>query len=145
MSLHPDPVSRSVAAASESPADGTRELLWDRMHAIASALGAFRYRFNSEAVLHQGMAAALTDASIAFEHEFVAGPKDRFDFWIDEGIVVECKIKGSFAQAAQQVSRYAERTDVTGIILASTRPWAGAIPEVIAGKPLLAIKLAVAF
>lgn len=110
---------------------------------VARALSSYRYRFDSETKLHEGMAAALDAFGIAYQHEFVAGPEDRFDFKIDDGVVVEAKIKGSFAEALNQCMRYAKRDDVNAVILAATRFWvgSGAMPTELAGKPFLAIKL----
>ena len=94
------------------------------MRSIEKALGAYRYHFGSEVQLHEAMAAALTAERIAFERERVAGPRDRFDFWISPGVVIEAKVKGSFSQAMHQCLRYAERPDVHGVILAASRHWA---------------------
>lgn len=114
-----------------------------RAIAVARVLSSYRYRFDSETKLHEGMAEALKNGGIAFEQEVVAGAADRFDFKLDGGIVVEAKIKGSFAKALEQCSRYAEREDVTAVVLAASRFWAGAggVPTELAGKPFVMVKL----
>lgn len=110
---------------------------------IAATISLYRYGFSSESELHAGLKQALTEGGIPFQHEFVAGPTDRFDFLIDGGIVVEAKIKGSFAQAAAQCMRYAERDDVSAVVLVATRLWAaGDAPQMLGGKPFIVVKLA---
>jgi hypothetical protein len=113
------------------------------MRRVIKALSAYRYRFGTEVLLHEAMAAALESERIAFTREFIAGPKDRFDFLVEPGLVIEAKIKGSFSEAAAQCMRYAKRDDVRGVILAATRFWAGQadMPEVMCGKPVAVIRL----
>lgn len=110
---------------------------------VVAALRAHSYLFASEVGLHAGMAQALTAAGFAHRREVVAGPADRFDFLLLGGIVIEAKIKGSFAQALIQITRYAQRDDVSAIILAATRLWAkdGGLPMEISGKPVRVVKL----
>lgn len=89
---------------------------------ISNLLPRFSYRFADEAQLHKGIAAVLGTAGIDFEHERVAGPKDRFDFFCS-GIVIEAKVHGSFSTALRQIDRYIARDDVEGIVLLTTRQW----------------------
>jgi hypothetical protein len=117
----------------------TRVLMMDR---ICAALSGYTYRFNSETALHAGMALALASEGLVYEREKVAGPGDRFDFLVQGDIVVEAKIKGALPEALAQCLRYAERDDVRGVILASTRFWASSpVPAELAGKPFALIKL----
>lgn len=110
---------------------------------VRVALCGYAYRFGSEIQLHEGMVQALTEAGLNFQREFIAGPNDRFDFLVEGGIVVEAKIKGSLSQALIQCKRYAERDDVTSVILATTRHW-GNTPDdtlTVNGKTIRVIKL----
>ncbi|MEG0884907.1 MAG: hypothetical protein RSH52_27100 [Janthinobacterium sp.] len=113
------------------------------LRSVAETLPRFAYRFANEVALHEGMAQVLTDAGIEFQREVVAGPKDRFDFLVAPGIVIEAKIKGSLSQALTQIARYAARPDVTAVVLVTTRFWgnAGAKVDQLHGKPLRIIKL----
>lgn len=107
---------------------------------IASVLPRYRYRFARETDLHDGIAQVLAANSIAYVHEFVAGPKDRFDF-ICGRVVIEAKIKGSAAEALQQVDRYCAREDVDAVVLVSTRRWSVEPKIELQGKPVYVVKL----
>lgn len=113
------------------------------LRSVVETLPRFSYRFANEIALHEGMAEALASAGIQFEREVVAGPKDRFDFLVAPGIVIEAKIHGSLAKALQQIDRYAARADVTAVVLVTTRFWggAGAAVDQLHGKPVRIIKL----
>ena len=110
---------------------------------IVESLPRFAYRFANETALHDGIAEVLDAASISYYREFVAGPKDRFDFLVPPGIVIEAKIKGSLSPALAQISRYAARDDVSAVVLVATRQWAlsGHLPAEIHGKPIHMVKL----
>ena len=97
------------------------------LETIASTLPRFGYRFSDEAQLHNGIAKVLDEAGIEYEHEKVAGPKDRFDFFCS-GIVIEAKIHGSFSEAMRQADRYLAREDVAGLVLVTTRHWGKYMP-----------------
>lgn len=110
---------------------------------VVEALVRHHYRFSNEASLHDGIAQVLRGAGIEFTHEYVAGPRDRFDFLIPPGIVIEAKVKGSMSSAAHQVDRYAARDDVKAIVLATTRFWSGAlaIKPLWRDKPMRSVRL----
>jgi hypothetical protein len=113
------------------------------LRSVVETLPRFAYRFANEIALHEAMAEVLTAAGIAFEREVVAGPKDRFDFLVAPGIVIEAKINGSLSQALGQIDRYAARADVTAVVLVTTRFWGrgGAAVDQLHGKPVRIIKL----
>jgi len=100
--------------------DGQAALL---LRAVTTLLPRFTYRFGDEVALHKGMAQVMTEAGLEFEHERVAGPKDRFDFYLPPGIVIEAKVKGSLSPALAQCDRYAARDDVLAVVLVTTRQW----------------------
>lgn len=92
---------------------------------IATALESHAYRFANESQLHDAMAAVLEGIGVSCQREHVAGPRDRFDFLCDGGIVIEVKVKGSLPEAMRQVERYCALDAVQAVILVSTRQWAG--------------------
>lgn len=109
---------------------------------VVAELPRFAYRFTSEVELHRGIAQVLQQAGIAFRHEHVAGPRDRFDFLLPPGIVIEAKTKGSLAQALAQVNRYAAREDVQAVVLVAARFWGDRIADtVLHDKPIRVVKL----
>ncbi len=93
------------------------------LRAVTTLLPRFTYRFGDEFALHKGMAQVMAEAGLEFEHERVAGPKDRFDFYLPPGIVIEAKVKGSLPPALAQCARYAARDDVLAVVLVTTRQW----------------------
>jgi len=112
------------------------------LRCVVELLPRFAYRFSSEAILHKGMAQVLADAGIEFEHELVAGPKDRFDFLLPGGIVIEAKVRGSMSAALEQLRRYAARDDVSAVVLVTTRYWGRAqLVDELNGKPIRMVKL----
>lgn len=112
------------------------------LRSIVETLPRYRYRFADEAQLQAGIADVLVQAGIPFEREHVAGPRDRFDFLVPGGIVIEAKTQGSLSQALSQVRRYAARPDVSAVVLVACRFWATASPvDELYGKPVRLVRL----
>jgi hypothetical protein len=113
------------------------------LRGLVETLPRFSYRYSDEISLHEAMATVLTDTGIKFQREVVAGPRDRFDFLVPPGIVIEAKIKGSLSQALTQIARYAARPDVTAVVLVTPRFWGSSSANVdqLHGKPVRIIKL----
>jgi hypothetical protein len=93
------------------------------LNRLVNELPRFAYNYADERQLHEGLAAVLTSAGIRFDREYIAGPKDRFDFLCDEGVVIEAKIKGTFSEALRQIDRYCARDDVKAVLLVTTCLW----------------------
>lgn len=96
---------------------------------VTQELPRFAYRFANEVDLHSGISKVLTEAGLEFQHEFVAGPDDRFDFLLPTGIVIEAKTKGSLSQALGQCARYLKRDDVSTVVLVAARHWGRTAPR----------------
>lgn len=113
------------------------------LNGLVSTLTRFAYRFGNEIELHEAMAQVLEQAGFEFEREVVAGPRDRFDFLVPNGIVIEAKIKGSLSKALEQIDRYAARQDVKAIVLVTTRFWGnvGTSIQQLHGKPVRIVKI----
>lgn len=114
------------------------------LRALMQVLPQFTYQYGNETQLHKGMSTVLTGAGIAFKHEHVAGPKDRFDFLCDSGIVIEAKVKGSMSPALIQCARYLDRDDVSAVVLVTTRYWGGSgalLHRTKAGKEIHVIQI----
>jgi hypothetical protein len=108
---------------------------------VVETLPRYRYRFADEKALHDGIAEALTGAGLAFERESVAGPRDRFDFLLPDGVVIEVKVDGSAGDAVRQVARYCARDDVSAVVLATTKGWQVPSCLELHGKPIRVINL----
>lgn len=87
---------------------------------ISEQLSQHRFAHTSEDVLQRGVSALLTQLGVYYEREFKVSSRDRFDFLVAGGVVIEAKIKGSYAAAVTQVARYVEHPLVTGVILLTT-------------------------
>jgi hypothetical protein len=107
---------------------------------ICKVFSAYRYNFQDENSLQEGMALALTRNAIAFEREVRLDAKNRPDFMIGS-VAVEVKIKGSFAEFLRQAHRYLSLEQVTALIVVGTPKWLPAVPTTLLGKPLYTVRL----
>lgn len=105
---------------------------------IADALPAYRYRISAEMGLQNGIAAVLTEHRIPFKREHVAG-SDRYDFFCD-GVVIEVKRDGSFAEVLRQVERYCKSPNVQAVVIASSKRWPNE-PLMFHAKPVRVLHL----
>lgn len=90
---------------------------------IVKALVNSRFHFNDEAQLHAGLEQVLKSLNVGYRHEHVAGPGERFDFLCAQGVVIEVKVRGSYAEALRQVERYQRRDDVSHVLLVTSKFW----------------------
>ena len=104
---------------------------------VASLIERSPGRWADEEQLQEHLDSVLAPAG--FEREVVAGA-DRFDF-AAEGLVVEVKVAGSPATVLRQLLRYADRPDVEGLVLVSTKASLGAVPAEMMGKPVAVARL----
>ncbi|WP_426172411.1 hypothetical protein [Pseudoduganella sp. R-34] len=113
-----------------------------RLKNIAQLLPRYAYRMADEKLFQDGLSEVLNLSGIAHQREYVAGPRDRFDFFVDGGIVLEAKVKGSLPAALNQIDRYAAREDVKAVVLVTTKYW-GAASSVrqLRGKPVYVVKV----
>jgi hypothetical protein len=89
---------------------------------ISWYLMAFKFRYQSEIELHEGITLALTAMRAEFVREYRLTEKDRLDFYLpNERIAIEVKIKGSAAEVLRQLTRYAEHDEIQSIVLVTTR------------------------
>lgn len=109
---------------------------YSRCDQIRGALDRYRFNFRNEAELQAGVALALEREGIAYLREHRLNAQDRPDFFCD-GIVIECKIAGSWAALVRQLARYAEHADVLAIIVVSSCAAHGGLPAELNGKPIL--------
>lgn len=94
------------------------------LYSLARALGNFTYRYSSEVRLHESLAQVLEDHRYQYTREHVLDAKNRADFFMASGLVIEVKVDGSVSEALRQVSRYIHLPQVKGVLLASTERWA---------------------
>lgn len=90
---------------------------------LANEFPKYRYNFRSEKEFHEGIAAVLDAIGVAYVREHSASGRDRFDFLVAGGIVIEAKVQGSEADATLQVHRYLQLKAVRGVVIVTTRFW----------------------
>lgn len=121
---------------SQGDAESLRALRDAERSRIVTLLGAYRYRFQSERDLQDGLEQVLVAAGVSYQREFVLDASSRPDFLLAGGVVVEVKIAQGARALARQVDRYARHADVTAIIVVTQRRHLGALPRSIDGKPV---------
>ena len=107
---------------------------------LCKVFSAYRYNFQDETSLQEGMAIALTRHAIDFEREVRLDASNRPDFMIGS-VAVEVKIKGSFAEFLRQANRYLTLEQVSALIVVGTPKWMSAVPATMLGKPVYTVRL----
>lgn len=107
---------------------------------VAEAIRSYRFHYTGEKALQEGIAKVFTLRGIRFERE---RPIDQgvIDFFVEGGIGVEIKTKGSPSAVARQLISYAECAEVAEIVLITGRSRLGRLPEKILGKRLTVVTL----
>lgn len=93
--------------------------------------------FHSELELQDKIEQLLKNNAADYIREFILTKKDRPDFYIENGIVIEVKVDGSIGLVTAQLRRYAAEDRVKEIILVTTKSrHKPCLPEFINGKKL---------
>ena len=103
---------------------------------ILRVLKGYRVHHVNERELQDAVAQMLTKHGIAFEQEKTLTAQERIDFLVEGGVGIEIKVKGSPAQVARQLQRYAKCEEITSLILLTSRMQAGAQLDAYLGKPV---------
>jgi hypothetical protein len=100
-----------------------------------------RFDLSTEKRLQADIEETLADAGIGFEREKPLSEADIPDFFVEGGIVVECKMRNKAKKVAiyEQLCRYAKHPTVTALILASNVSMG--LPSEVNGKPLYSASL----
>lgn len=107
------------------------------MDDLRKLLASYRFNFNSEKELQDGIEKALTDHGIEFSREHPLSKKDRIDFLLHDGRGIEVKLDGSANQLASQVKRYLDQDVVKGLLVVVSRSRLADLPETLNGKPIV--------
>lgn len=90
--------------------------------------------------LHQAIERSLNAAGIAYDREYLLGPRSRIDFFLSGGIGIEAKRgKPNRKSVIRQLERYSAYMKITGLILVSETSID--LPPVLFGKPLVVVNL----
>lgn len=95
-----------------------------------------RFDISTEKRLQEDMEKAFKKAGISFKREFILSDRDIPDFFLQGGIVIECKIRNVSKKMDiyKQLKRYSEHEEVKALILASNVSMT--LPPDINGKPV---------
>jgi hypothetical protein len=99
-----------------------------QLRQIARQLGGLAYRYGNEIQLQDRIAGVLASSEIGFEREFVLDKTSRADFRLASGVLIEVKVDGSLGPALSQAVRYLALPGVSGVLIATTCPWARKVP-----------------
>jgi hypothetical protein len=107
---------------------------------ICAVLRGVQFHFSYEKELQDGIAQRLTAIGIAFLREVILSRGDRIDFLVDR-IGIEVKVDGSLSQVVRQLWRYAQRPEISALILVTSRAKHDPIPPLINGKSVFCVHL----
>ena len=89
--------------------------------ALAATLRGRRFRYDSEADLQAGIAIVLEELELPFQKEHRLDGKSRIDFLVDGGTGIEVKVGGSLTALTRQVHRYVQHSEITSLIIVTTK------------------------
>jgi hypothetical protein len=102
------------------------------LNQLSKIIRGYRFRFQSEADLQDGVGRVLEQEKIPFERERPLG-KDRVDYFAD-GIAIEIKVDGSLSQVTRQLYRYSEYPEVRALLLVTCKMQHDRMPDEMNGK-----------
>jgi hypothetical protein len=108
------------------------------IEAIVTLLISHRLRVAVEKEFQADVERVLEKSGFAFTREYDLGIGiGTIDFYSPEHrIGLELKVKGSLADVARQLQRYAGSPQIDALVLVTGRARLGAVPKTIGGKPL---------
>lgn len=106
---------------------------------LAKLLSRTRLPSGNEAALQLAIEQALRSAEVSFEREKRLSAADRIDFLAAGGIGIEAKVRYPKRAIYRQLERYAERIEVTALILVTGT--AIGVPPALNGKPIFYVSL----
>lgn len=113
----------------------------DTMHAVEAIVAKQRFPLHDEKDTQALLESLLTAAGMTFSREHKLAPGDIVDFLVGDKlkVAVELKIKGRQAQIMRQCERYAQHSEVSGLLLLTSR--AIQMPKSFCGKPVAVVSL----
>lgn len=99
---------------------------------IIKLLSICRYSLHNEKAFQQDIADALKKYNIPFLREHILDKSSKPDFTLNDGIIIEAKIKGNAKKIYKQCVRYCEFESVKTLILITNRTIG--FPKEIKGK-----------
>ena len=105
----------------------------ERLHDIVALIERAKINLSVEADAQAGLLNRLTSAGYVAVREYQLSAGSRIDLFVEGGIGIEVKVRGSAAAIMRQVDRYAMHDDIRAIVLATTKVIA--LPSTIRSKP----------
>ena len=110
------------------------------MQKIVQIIESLRLDLSDEKRLQSDLETALRKAGLSFAREQALSARDIPDFLLQDGIVIECKLRPAQKMAVfRQLDRYAHHPEVRGIVLATNLSMT--LPETIREKPAVMASL----
>lgn len=107
---------------------------------LVTLIRSHRFNWQSEEDFQEGIRRILKTAKIRFRKEVALGSAGRIDFLVD-GIGIEIKVQESVSKVAKQLHDYAGRTEVTELLLVTTKASHRRLPSTLRGKRLTVLCL----
>lgn len=101
---------------------------------LLAKLSQYEYPLGSELALQNHVEEVLKAEGVAYKREHRFSATDRIDFLATE-IGIECKVKGGPSDVLSQLLRYADRPEVSSVILLTTRHTHRFPMQELRGKP----------
>jgi len=109
---------------------------------IVAVLDLAPLTFTNEDELQAALAEALAAADIGSEREVkLSDRRSRIDLLGPDGVGLEVKVDGSWADVLRQLTRYAKCDEIKELILVTTRAKHHHLPAALEGKPLHLLSL----
>jgi hypothetical protein len=107
----------------------------DELARLERMLRGCRFHFSNEAGLQAQMELAFQKLGEPYRREHPLGEAGRIDFLVGR-VGIEVKVRGSSADVGWQLLRYAEHSEVDGILLVTARAQHRELPAAMHDKPL---------
>lgn len=92
-----------------------------RVHELGGFLRKYAVRHSTEELMQQDVQSILEMERVVHRREVALNERDRIDFLTDDGIGIECKVRGSQSMVLRQLLRYSVNTEVKALILVTSR------------------------
>lgn len=112
-----------------------------RLAVVMELLRAKSFRYDTEKDLQAGIEEVLQTAGIPFARECSMGAAGVIDFLIDGGLGLEVKIDGAPVQVLRQLLRYAERPEISELLLVTGKVRLAPRERTLLGKPFHVVPL----
>lgn len=111
------------------------------VQAVADLIRSHRFRYATEQMLQEGIAAALADSGLRVHREVRLNERDRIDL-LTGRVGVEVKVNGAVPHVRRQLERYLESEHLGGLVLVTARVRHVGLYGEFHGKPVRVVTLA---